>query len=200
MNPVDHNLIQRCLAKEAKAWDEFVERYSRLIYDAIVRTFERYGHPRQQDVLADLHNDIFVLIIEEDCRVLRQFEGRNGCQLGHYLRTVSVRRAVDFLRKIKPTVSLDDDTFDQQYGPGIAQIPHRNPDAPVSLIKEEQNETLRLVMNRLTHSEREFCRLIMVEGLNPEQISKKLRISIDYFYVRKKRLIEKLRSMVRNEQ
>lgn len=197
MNPVDHNLIQRCLAKEAKAWDEFVERYSRLIYDAIVRTFERYGHPRQQDVLADLHNDIFVLIIEEDCRVLRQFEGRNGCQLGHYLRTVSVRRAVDFLRKIKPTVSLDDDMFD---GPGTVQIPHRNPDASVSLIKQEQNETLRLLMNRLSQSDREFCQLMMIEGLNPEQVSKKLKISIDYFYVRKKRLIEKLRLMVRNEQ
>ncbi|MBL8012917.1 MAG: sigma-70 family RNA polymerase sigma factor [Candidatus Omnitrophica bacterium] len=200
MNPADYELIQRCLAKDANAWDEFVARYSHLIYDAVIRTFERYGYPRQADVLADLHNDVFLLLLEEECRVLKKFEGRNGCQLGHYLRTVTVRRTVDFLRKVRPTVSLDEDAPDAVKG--LASLPalRQGPESPGSLIEQDRQESLKRFITRLNPGEREFFQLVIAGEMTPEQMSKNLKISLDYFYVRKKRLIDKLRLMAAQER
>jgi hypothetical protein len=39
----DFKLIQGCLTENKRAWDEFVDRFSTLIYDAILRTFREYG-------------------------------------------------------------------------------------------------------------------------------------------------------------
>lgn len=195
MNPIDQNLIQRCLAKEAKAWDEFVVRYSHLIYDSIIRTLERYGYPRRPEILADLHNDIFVLIIEDECRVLKQFEGRNGCQLAHYLRTVSVRRTVDFLRKIRPTVSLDQDPLDEQGSFTFVPIISQCAEGAASLIDREQQSLLDQFMAALSDHERELCRMMILDGMTSDEMAHKLGISMDYFYVRKKRLMDKLKQM-----
>jgi RNA polymerase sigma-70 factor (ECF subfamily) len=196
MNPADIDLIQRCLAKENKAWDEFIDRYSNLIYDSIIRTFERYGYPRRPDILADLHNDIFVLIIDEECRVLKQFEGRNGCQLGHYLRTVTIRRTVDFLRKIRPTVSLDEDHADPLREFSHIQVPSQSASGSASLISREQQFLLEQFISKLKNTEREICQLLIKDGSTPEEMAQQLGISVEYFYVRKKRLLDKLRLMV----
>lgn len=195
MNPADFNLIKRCLAKETKAWDEFVSRYSSLIYDAVIRTFERYGYPRRPDVLADLHNDIFVLIIEDECRVLKQFEGRNGCQLAHYLRTVSVRRTVDFLRKLRPTVSLDEEPLDPHGGFTFVPVASQAAEGATALLDREQQSLLEQFMTMLNDQERELCRMMIAGGSTSEQMARKLGISMDYFYVRKKRLLDKLKQM-----
>lgn len=200
MNPSDLDLIERCLAKENKAWDEFVGRYSLLIYDSIIRTFERYGYPRRSDVLADLHNDIFILIIDDGCRVLKQFEGRNGCQLGHYLRTVAIRRTVDFLRKIRPTVSLDDERSDTVHSSIFLQDPCQTTNGAASLISREQQSLLEQFISKLKNPERDFCQLLIRDGLTPEQMAQNLGISVDYFYVRKKRLLDKLRLMVLEQE
>lgn len=200
MNPADLNLIQRCCAKDPKAWDEFVERYSHLIYDAVIRTLERYGYSRRGDVLADLHNDIFVLIIEDECRVLKQFEGRNGCQLAHYLRTVAVRRTVDFLRKIRPTVSLDEDPLDEQGGFTFVPVASQGADGAAALISRERHSLLEHFLSELSAHEREFCRMLIVDGLTSEEMALRMGISVDYFYVRKKRLMDKLRQMAQERE
>jgi RNA polymerase sigma-70 factor (ECF subfamily) len=195
MNPADFNLIQRCLAKDKKAWDEFVERYSHLIYDAILRTFGRYGHPRQSDVLADLHNDIFLFILEDECRVLKQFEGRNGCQLAHYLRTVSIRRTVDFLRRIRSTVSLDHEENDSLRDIFIVEEGSFGSNGAAAMVSGEQMQMLERLIGELKDSDRELCRLLLKDGFNPQEIAGELGISMDYFYVRKKRLLDKLKHM-----
>lgn len=197
MNPADFSLIQKCIAKDAKAWDEFVGRYSCLIYDAIIRTLGRYGSPNRPEVIADLHNDIFLLIVENECGVLRQFEGRNGCQLGHYLRTVAIRRTVDYLRKIRPEVSLDADDS-ENFLDFVVSERHEGPEGGFAfLVRQERLDFLKQFMDELKGDEKRLCELLFQEGLSPQLIAQELEITVDYFYVRKKRLMNKLKVMAK---
>lgn len=194
MSPVDFALIQKCLAGNKAAWDEFVLLFSDLIYDAILRTFRRYGHAGQ-DAAADLHNDIFVHILEEDGRVLRIFEGRNGCRLAHYLRTITVRHTVDYLRKVRPSVPYDDEVelaadaaLDGRNG-GISN------DMLSVLSSKEEAELAWQLMGELSEQEIELCRLIFLESRPASYIAGRLGISPDNLYVRKNRLLDRLRAL-----
>ena len=200
MNPADSDLIRKCLAKDDKAWDEFVSRYSNLIYDAIIRTFDRYGSPSRPDIIADLHNDIFLLIIDHECRVLQQFEGRNGCQLGHYLRTVTIRRTVDFLRKIRPVISLDEEDSHGLLDAASSEREEEPETGLDALVRDEQQQLLCAFMDELENDDRRLCELLSSDGQSPRGIAQTLGITVDYFYVRKKRLLAKLRLMAKMKE
>jgi len=195
MSPSDYDFIQQCLARDSQAWDEFVAKYSRLIYDAVARTLERFGHSPRPDILADLHNDVFVFILEDDCRLLRKFEGRNGCQLGHYLRVVSIRRTVDFLRRLRPTLSLTEEDTLQIVDAELSRACASANEGPAFLLADESHETLQKILGLLHRHERELCQMIFMDQLSPADISRRIGISTDNFYVRKNRLVDKLRML-----
>ncbi|NTV29843.1 MAG: sigma-70 family RNA polymerase sigma factor [Candidatus Omnitrophica bacterium] len=190
MNHVDHCLIQECLSGSKDAWDRFILRYSDLIYDSILRTFRKYGYSGQ-GVEADIHNDIFVQILEEDGRVLRIFEGRNGCQLGHYLRTITVRRTVDHLRKLRPSLPYEEES--ELAGNATASL--TDSDGVSALFIQEEIAQARQLISELSGQERELCRLLFLEQLPTAVVAGRLGITQDHLYVRKSRLLERLRSM-----
>ena len=55
----EKTLIKRCLSQDKKAWDAFVDRYSRLISHAIVKTLAKYSCPPEQHVVEDLFQTVF---------------------------------------------------------------------------------------------------------------------------------------------
>jgi len=41
----EKKLLKRCITQDKKAWDTFVEQYSGLISNAIIRTLKKYSFP-----------------------------------------------------------------------------------------------------------------------------------------------------------
>ncbi|MBI3617737.1 MAG: SIMPL domain-containing protein [Candidatus Omnitrophica bacterium] len=103
----DFELIKGCIAGGKRFWDVFVEQFTRLIYDSIIRTFKKYGAEINQDIIDDLHNDIFVFLLDDQYNALKAFEGRNGCTLASYIRTIAIRKTIDYWRRLRPTTSID---------------------------------------------------------------------------------------------
>ena len=195
----DFELIQACVSGDKKSWDEFVDRFSRLIYDSIIRIFRKYGSDFDKDILDDLHNDVFVSLLDNNYKALRVFEGRNGCKVASYIRTISARKAIDFLRRIKPVVSIEEGSENKN------GVDSRIIDA-LAVFSTEENiesnesaEVSKALLGELKKEEFKLCELFFIEKESPEHIAEKLGISVDNFYVRKQRVLNKLKKIAKDK-
>jgi RNA polymerase sigma-70 factor (ECF subfamily) len=97
----EKTLLAGCIRGEKAAWDEFVSRYSGLIYHTIKKTASLHQNRTPQDFADDLFQEIFVSLIKDDFLQLRRFRGDNGCTLASWLRMIAARRTIDHFAKIK---------------------------------------------------------------------------------------------------
>ncbi len=111
----DGDLVERCVRGDRAAWDHFVERFSGLVYFSICHLLRAKGASVPADLLGEVHNAVFLSLLEDDCCRLRRFSGR--CKLSHWLKVVSVNRTIDFPRKQRPDRPLDDPE-----GEGLATV------------------------------------------------------------------------------
>lgn len=195
----DFELIKGCISGDKKCWDAFVTQYTRLIYDSIIRTFSRIGESVANDLIDDLHNDVFIRLLDKQCKALREFEGRDGCSLASYIRTISVYTAIGYLRKLKPTISIDAER-DEEDGKKTSFIRELSIfDTYRSLEKEEAKETFNQLLSELKEEEKQICQLLL-NNIEPGKIAKQLGIPLKHFYVRKQRLINKLRKIAKDKK
>ena len=110
-------LINRCLKKEKKAWDVFVQKYSRLIYWAIRKRLNASGFKFVQDDINGIFQEVFLSILEGDR--LRQL--KDAKTIPGWLAIIASNKAVDFMRRairedrrlVLDTPVLKDDNFKQ---------------------------------------------------------------------------------------
>jgi hypothetical protein len=131
LSEIDRNLLERCLDRKSRAWEDFVDRFVGLLVHVVNETAQARG-VRLTDADRDhLCADVFLNFLRNDFAVLRQFRGR--CSLASYLTVVS-RRIVD--RKIaqgRTTASLSSSTLKRSTrsvmigGPGPGKKPQLRP-------------------------------------------------------------------------
>jgi len=83
--------IEKLVTGSKEHWDEFVERYNRLIY----KTFHAPSFRFSKEEIEDLFHDFMVMLLKDNFRKIRLFEGRNNCSLPTYLRKIAVNLAID---------------------------------------------------------------------------------------------------------
>ncbi len=188
-------LLENCLEGNKAGWDEFMEKYSPLIYDSILRTFRRFNYQATHEMLADVHHDFIVYLLENDHKILGGFEGRNGCRFKHYLRTVVIRKTIDFLRKSKqggrPQRVMSINSQNEAAVHQALPITSFEQDIDTRLILQAANE----IFDELNSNEKDLWRMFFSEEMNPKDIAFHLGISVDCFYVRKQRLLRKLKTL-----
>lgn len=110
----DLEFVQRCVKGNKQAWDEFTVRYSRLIYNYIHSVLNLKGSDQfSQNDIHDLFQGIFLSLVKDDFKKLRSFKAKNGCSLASWLRQLTINATIDYIRRIKPAVSLDQDNDDE---------------------------------------------------------------------------------------
>jgi len=188
----ERKLVDGCLAQDKKAWDAFVEQYARLISHAIVQTLEKYSFSTINQVVPDLFNTVFLSIIEDNSKKLRQFQWK--CSLSGWLHLIAVRITVDFLRKQPEHLSLDGEAGSD--GSLKDGIPDDNP-LPDCLIEREQERALfDQVKNELTSKERLFVELCYSRDLPPSKIARMMNTTENNVYQLKNRVREKMKKLV----
>jgi len=95
----DRALLSRCFSGDREAEETLVRQYSNLVYYAVQRTLMMRHVPYNSQDLEDLHNTIFLRLFEAKGKKLRQYQGKNGCSLATWIRTVAARTVLDHLRK-----------------------------------------------------------------------------------------------------
>jgi DNA-directed RNA polymerase specialized sigma24 family protein len=86
MKDKERSLLAGCLSGDKAAWDAFVLEYSPLVYHTIKKTLTSYHVEPRSHLVDDLFQDVFVALLRDDFRKLRQFRGerdiaRSGCRI-----------------------------------------------------------------------------------------------------------------------
>ncbi|MFA5411234.1 MAG: sigma-70 family RNA polymerase sigma factor [Candidatus Omnitrophota bacterium] len=188
----DLEFVQRCISGDKLALDEFVDKYSRLIYKYIHSVLNTNSKKQfSQDNINDLFQDFFLLLAEDNFKKLRSFQGKNGCSLATWLKQVVVNYTIDYLRKFKPAVSLDEENDE---GLSLKDV-LADGSTPISdtLAAQDDLAHLKDCIKRLDIDDKYFLELYLNQGLTLEELRRVFKISRPAADMRKTRLIERLR-------
>ena len=165
LREIDRQLLDRCLHHEPGAWNDFVDRYMGLIYHVIHHVSHARSLALSPDDVEDLASEIFLEIVDDDYRVLRQFKGESA--LPTYLTVVSRRICVKEVVKRHREAELGHVTASRSVV-GDDSIDEAEPIASA--------EEVERMLAELTEREAEVVRLYHLKYLNYRQIGKQLGI------------------------
>ena len=186
----DLEFIQGCLKGDKQSWSEFLSRYSRLIYNYIYSVLSVKGRSISTEQVEDIYQEIFHALIKDNCKKLATYRAKNGCSLASWLRQVTINFTIDYLRKLKPMISMDVET---EEGFALQDIlPDLSPGAADFLNHQEKRKTLEECIDLLGSDEQYFLELLLNQGLSLEQIKEYLKINRGAVDMRKGRIFQKL--------
>jgi RNA polymerase sigma-70 factor, ECF subfamily len=186
MTEKEETLIAGCLRSEKAAWDSFVLQYSNLVYHTIKKTLNLHQVEPRADLVEDLYQEFFISLLRNDYNKLRQFRGAHGCSLASWLRLLTVRLTIDFLRKQAPTS-----------GEVAGAMSRDSPDPAEPLINEEQERLLIQAIQSLSARDRILLDLCYRQALASEEVAQLLKTSVNAIYTQKSRVLEKIREVLR---
>ncbi|MBM3245796.1 MAG: sigma-70 family RNA polymerase sigma factor [Candidatus Omnitrophica bacterium] len=193
----DLEFVQRCVAADKKSWDEFVNKYSRLIYNYIHSVLKIKGYPATEEAVNDLFQEIILALVKDNFKRLRTFKGRNGCSLASWLRQVSVNFTIDYIRRLKPAVSIDEEDGAELSLREI--LPDESAGIRVVLSHKERLLRLAECVEALGRDDKYFLELHINRGLALEDLMGHLRVSRGAIDMRKSRLMERLRECFKSK-
>ncbi len=115
LSDYDRDLLDRCLDRQAEAWEEFVDRFAGLLIHSVDHAASSRGVRLDASTREDLAGEILVALIRDDFAVLRRF--RRRASLATYLTVIARRVAARSLlapRFRGPTVSRNLDPIDEK--------------------------------------------------------------------------------------
>jgi RNA polymerase sigma factor (sigma-70 family) len=186
-------LVAAVLAGEPDARDRLFETYAPVVRAAVSRYLALRGRGRA-DMADDLTHEVFVALLRDDGRRIRNFEGRNGCSFAGWLRVVAIRLTIDTLRRERRMVSLDDDT------PAMTELRRalrsESGDPELGVQGAETATRLAAAIASLGPKDRLLVELHLMRGAALPAVAVALGVTANAAYVRKSRVLERLRRSV----
>jgi RNA polymerase sigma-70 factor (ECF subfamily) len=181
----EDGILRGCISGDKKKWNIFVQRYSKLIYHTIYKTLRVNDRPANTDDVNDLFQEVFASPYADNFKKLRVFDPVKGCSnLASWLRMITVRMTIDYLRKNKSTTSIDE----------LPTEPSQAGDQEAMIGRESLNH-LKELLEKLSAKDKLLIELSYMRELPPEEAAQILHISVGAFYTRKNRIIEKLKKI-----
>lgn len=191
----DLEFIQRCAKGDRLAWKEFLDKYSNLIYSYMLSVLRIKDLRLAQENTEDLFQEIFLLLIKDDYKKLNSFKAKNGCSFASWLRQVVINFTLDYSRKFKPAMPLEEETDD---GLSLKDIlADTSASAIDTLIEKEGVLRLGECIEKLDNDDKYFLELYINQGLTIEEIKGLFRMTRGAIDMRKSRLIQSLRECFR---
>jgi len=187
----DLEFVQQCAKGDSLSWDEFLTRYSRLIYKYIHSVLNSKGFTSHQEHTEDIFQGLFSALIQDDYKKLKSYQAKNGCSLASWLRQVTVNFTIDYLRRLKPVISLD---AENDEGLNLKDtLADTGFSVPELLAREERFKGLEECIEGLNNQARLFIALNINQGIKLEVLRKFLNLSRGAIDMQKARIIEKLK-------
>lgn len=97
LTAIDRELLDRCLARKPRSWEDFVDRFIGLVHHVVDQTISTRSLEIASEDCEDVIAEVFLALIQDDFAVLRRFRGESS--LATYLTVISRRVAVKELLK-----------------------------------------------------------------------------------------------------
>ena len=164
LSDIDRQLLQRCLTRQPRAWEDFVDRFMGLVVHVIRHTYQTRSLPLSTSDLEDLSSDVFLAVLADDMAVLRRFRGQSS--LATYL-TVVARRVVvrELLHRRTETPAAD-------HPADIENVADQNGHHVEERL--ESREQVERLLEELDGEEAQVVRLYHLEGKSYDEISQQI--------------------------
>ena len=178
----DIQIIERLIARDEQVTQQFFFEDCRLLLMSIVHNVFH-----DQVDYDDMISELYLYLMEDDARRLRQFEGRSS--IYQWIKTVAIRY---FLEKRDEMIEKDSEQHLLEQVAATKTIetePHQTAQIDVtSLLARMPNKRYAYVIKRL-----------VLEDATPAIVAQELDITVDNLYNIKKRAIAVLTAMVLQE-
>ena len=174
---------------QQRRWQEFVHRYERLITSCVLKVLRRYGAVFTAEDLDDLVGDVWLMLLRDDMRKLRQYDEARGFRIASFIGLVATNTTIDHLRSRQAETAPLDEVLESHAS--LAAVSPRD-----NIEVEEQAELARRALNRLSSDERAFVVECFHAERSPEELARKLGITTNTVYSRKFKIREKLARIV----
>jgi RNA polymerase sigma-70 factor, ECF subfamily len=162
LSEIDRNLLERCLLRKPRAWEDFVDRFMGLVVHVVNHTARARSvrlTPADRD---DLCAEVFLATVKGDFALLRNFRGKSS--LATYLTVVARRIVVKELLSRMSAARLGNGTS-VYVGEGV---PDPQPSVEERLADHEEVERL---LSGLHGTEAQVVRMYHLEGRSYQEIS-----------------------------
>lgn len=159
LSEIDRSLLDRCLTRKPRAWEDFVDRFMGLVVHVVNHTAQARSMKLSAADRDDLIAEVFLEILRNDFALLRNFRGQSS--LATYLTVIARRIVVRELLAGKAPMRLAD-VAEQ----AAAVDPQPSPEARLA----DRDEVERL-LDGLEGIEAEVVRLYHLEGKNYREIA-----------------------------
>lgn len=170
LTPLDRDLVQRLLAKQPGAWNDFVDRFLSLVYHAIHYTAHQRSARLAPEDVEDIAAEVLLQIVADDYKALRQFKGQ--ASLATYLTVIARRICVHELNRRQ---AVRDAIRKGEIKPPAEPLD----DSPAAQKSVESLDEVEALLRRLGGKEREIVRLFYLEGRTYEEISTELNVPVN---------------------
>jgi RNA polymerase sigma factor (sigma-70 family) len=176
--------------QQDRLWGEFVRRYERLLMSCVVKALRRYGATFSRDDLDDLLGDVWLVLLRDDLRKLRQYDAARGFRIASFLGLVATNATIDHLRARQAEATPLDEV--------VEDFASLRAEAPRDVVEEQQQAALaRAALDQLSGEERDFVIGCFRDERSPEELARALGVSTNTVYSRKFKIREKLQKIVR---
>jgi RNA polymerase sigma-70 factor, ECF subfamily len=162
-------LVRRCVAGDAVAWDEIVQRYHRRIYNIC------YRFAGSADDAQDLTQEVFIRMY----RTLNSYDVGRGAFMT-WVTTLTRNLLVDHFRKTKHdrlTDSLDATASDHPDSMPLSErIPDEGPAPDSGVQSRETREAVHLALQKLSPELREAVILRDLQDMDYREIATVLKV------------------------
>ena len=162
-------LVRRCVAGDAAAWEEIVQRYHRRIFNICYRFT---GSGTDAD---DLTQEVFIKMY----RTLNTYEPERGAFMT-WVTTMTRNLLVDHFRKTRQervTDSLDTTASEQEDAMPLSErIPDRGPAPDSRVQRRETGEVVHQALQKLSPELREAVILRDLQDMDYREIATVLRV------------------------
>ncbi len=146
-----------------------------------------------------MFQEVFVALLKDDFKKLKSFGWKNNCSFSTWLKVVTGRLVLDFLKKdtnrTKGQDSLDESTDSDEEGSKrtlLNKLEDAQPSAAETIYDEEKIALVREQVQKLSAPDQLLFRLIC-DGTPVEDIAKHMNKSAEAIYMQKTRVLDKLR-------
>jgi RNA polymerase sigma factor (sigma-70 family) len=186
------SFLDLCTKKDKNAWDNFVNKYSKLIHNYIIKTLQRYNYFFQEDALEDIFSRVFLAFLDNDCRRLKNFRGQDERSFMAYLREIVFNLTVDFLREQKRFIALE-------YIEHIDLDKEMYKDQDKELDDLDLLKTIMTLKDELSDRNKYLFKLIYEENLGMSEIAKIMNLKLNAVHQMKFRMINSIIDMAKKK-
>lgn len=168
LSEIDRNLLERCLERKARAWEDFVDRFMGLVVHVVSHTAQARSVRLTADDRDDLCSEVFLNVIKDDFGILRRFRGQSS--LATYLTVVTRRIVVKRMMQKKMATPLTEGAA----GRAARDVADRGPQPEQRVSDHEEVERL---IEGLGEGEARIVRMYHLEGKSYQEISRLAGVS-----------------------